>query len=487
MVVYVSEGTVPRPLYLGIEPWSLRGLTDVTVIFGRNGSGKSQLLRRFRSQNPVSRHYVSPERGGDIGFDQERLASQFQGGNRSAITGENAAPNFGEDAIARILAYLTKRGAKRGTDVGTPPEDLEQLLGTVLPEVVVTIRGFDSPYRLQRAEGGIDVTAIQALSSGEAQLFKIAIGLVIICAMWELDSQDERILLIDEPDLHLHPDFQQRLADFIVLLSERFQVQVIIATHSTTMLAALGEHTDTQTSIIYLNNADDVQRAVRFDEELQEMATCLGGHVLMGPLFGAPLLLVEGDDENRIWSQVPRHPGAPKLAVFNCGGRPHMLRYQRRLERLFGAMLDESSGPVGFALVDGDHGLATQPNPDHPQKYVPYLQLACHESENLYLADEVLQCLGTDWERAKDRIKAASSDYGEKQALLANVNSWDRRTHDLKDVINQVAQILDERDLPWSFQIGKCLGASRPSGQLAEFLGDPVIETIWGSESAPPT
>jgi predicted ATPase len=82
VVVYVAEGTVPRPLYLGTEPWSLRGLTDVTVIFGRNGSGKSQLLRRFRSQNPVSRHYVSPERGGDIAFDQDRLEPVMDFGRR---------------------------------------------------------------------------------------------------------------------------------------------------------------------------------------------------------------------------------------------------------------------------------------------------------------------------------------------------------------------------------------------------------------------
>jgi len=73
----------------------------------------------------------------------------------------------------------------------------------------------------------------------------------------------------------------------------------------------------------------------------------------MGTFFGASLLLVEGDDELRIWSQVPRPPGAPKLAIFQCRGRPHMLRYQRVLERLFGAMLDDSSGLVGFVLVAG--------------------------------------------------------------------------------------------------------------------------------------
>src|SRR5215212_7013245 len=100
MVVYVSETRVAPPLYLGTEPWLLCGLTDVTVIFGRNGSGKRQLLRCFRNQAPESRHYVSPERGGDIAFDEKRVATQFHGGNRADTTRENATPNYGEEVIA---------------------------------------------------------------------------------------------------------------------------------------------------------------------------------------------------------------------------------------------------------------------------------------------------------------------------------------------------------------------------------------------------
>ena len=33
--------------------------------------------------------------------------------------------------------------------------------------------------------------------------------------------------------------------------------------------------------------------------------------------------------------------------------------------------------------------------------YIRYLQLACHESENLYLSDEVLSDMGTTWNEAK--------------------------------------------------------------------------------------
>jgi ABC-type cobalamin/Fe3+-siderophores transport system ATPase subunit len=44
-------------------------LNQVTVLFGRNGIGKSILLRALRAQNPQSYHYASPERAGEISHD----------------------------------------------------------------------------------------------------------------------------------------------------------------------------------------------------------------------------------------------------------------------------------------------------------------------------------------------------------------------------------------------------------------------------------
>ena len=93
--------------------------------------------------------------------------------------------------------------------------------------------------------------------------------------------------------------------------------------------------------------------------------------------------------------------------------------------------------------------------------------------------------LGMDWDTARARVREASHEFGVKQEFLAGVDSWDRGTHDLKAVINEVAQILDERPVLWSVRVGKLLGASRPSGQLAEFLGDPVVETFWGQNLKP--
>lgn len=49
------------------------------------------------------------------------------------------------------------------------------------------------------------------------------------------------LLLLDEPDAHLHPDNQLKLADALALLAEEENLQIIMATHSRHMLQAVHE------------------------------------------------------------------------------------------------------------------------------------------------------------------------------------------------------------------------------------------------------
>ncbi len=61
------------------------------------------------------------------------------------------------------------------------------------------------------------------------------------------------------------------------------------------------------------------------------------------------------------------------------------------------AALREGQNLSGYALLDGDKA-KPQPSQDNPQKHVRFIQLACHEFENLYLTDQVLALLGTNWQ-----------------------------------------------------------------------------------------
>ncbi len=282
-------------------------------------------------------------------------------------------------------------------------------------------------------------------------------------------------LLVDEPDTHLHPYMQQRFAKFLVKLNQKYDCPMIIATHSTTLLSSIEQYGDSRTSVIYLNDKSE-QYSNQFGKVLKLLSTCLGGHALMGPLFNSPILLVEGEDDYRIWSEVPRH-GLIKLAVIPCNGE-EIFTYQKILENIFSSILLDVEKPSEYILLDGDKKM-----PQTKQNHIKFLKLSCHESENLYLTDEVLQALGYNWNSATQKVIHESNNFGEKSEYLKTINLWNRKTVDCKNVINQISEILDTKHLPWAYRLGKVLGKKRPEGQLADFIGSDVIDCIWEDKS----
>jgi len=294
-------------------------------------------------------------------------------------------------------------------------------------------------------------------------------------AIWDMEEAPTRLLLIDEPDAHIHPDLQVRFADFLTKVAHHFKLQVVVATHSTTLLAALGQFGGDSAGVVYLDRTKSDFRAQPFSKEMKEIAACLGGHALMGPLFGVPLLLVEGDDDYRIWSQVPRHHVA-SFSVIPTNGE-EIKQYQKSLETILRA-LREPISPAGYALLDGDKKLPEDNGTS--QKQIKFIRLNCHEAENLFLTDEVLDILSIDWARAASKIVERSGDFGAKAPMLAQACNWDRKTADIHELINQITQILDPKNVHWTIRVARVIGERRPTGQLLDFLGTQVVDALWG-------
>lgn len=474
--VYFSEVSVQKPGDLGPGPWVLRGLKGVTVIFGKNGSGKSRLLRAWRDQDAASNHYIVPERTGDLNYDPGFLAAELEGKGRRETANRNFVNNYRQHIVTRIQAYFTARGDVRGNQLPGNPEDLETALSTLLPDFSIKISGrANPPYALHRASGAV-VPNIDALSSGEAQLLTVALDVLTIAAMWDMERRERRLMLIDEPDAHVHPDLQVRFADFIATTAKKYELQVVVATHSTTLLAAIGQFCGEDAGVVYADRTRSELNVTAFSKYKRELAACLGGHALMGPLFGVPLVLVEGDDDYRIWSQVPRHH-VVSIAVIPCGG-DEIFEYQEDLERLFEALREDRAHPAGYAILDGDKALP-QPNATNPQGHVKFKKLACHESENLYLTDDVLALLGKDWTTAATEIVGAASKFGNKEAKLAQAGTWDRKTVDLKGLMVELIEILDPKKVHWTIRVARAIGEKKPEGQLADFLGADLVGTLW--------
>lgn len=71
----------------------------------------------------------------------------------------------------------------------------------------------------------------------------LASGLITFAVLFELLDggiiQDKSTLILDEPENHLHPEWQVYLADLLTLIQREFDLHLLISTHSPYLLAAL--------------------------------------------------------------------------------------------------------------------------------------------------------------------------------------------------------------------------------------------------------
>ena len=97
---------------------------------------------------------------------------------------------------------------------------------------------------------------INELSSGEKQLFLRTLAIKML-------NPENSIILIDEPELSLHPKWQQRIVDVYKKIGKNNQI--IIATHSPHILGSVKKE-----NIMLLDKDDDGKIVVRTGDELYD-------------------------------------------------------------------------------------------------------------------------------------------------------------------------------------------------------------------------
>lgn len=248
--------------------------------------------------------------------------------------------------------------------LGPPPwEILDSILAvSELPYRVSTPVGQpllgSYQLRLYDAVRQIEVDP-DALSSGE----KVLMGLV----MWLFRSRHEhglpKLLLLDEPDAHLHPQMARQFLDVVqTVLVEQLRVRVIMTTHSpsTVALAPGG-------SIFEMQRDGD--RIVRSPSRNHAVNLLTAGLVTVSP--GTRYILVEDEADveffSVVWSlltektplSAPKLPHAPSLAFIRAslgkgsdrtgGGKPLVQGWVGKLGEI-------GLSPQFQGLIDGDIG-----------------------------------------------------------------------------------------------------------------------------------
>ena len=156
----------------------------------------------------------------------------------------NQFPGTYEAYVASILWKWQNDGDSRISDVG----DQLRLLGLTWKVVARKIQDTRVELRVGRlpraAQGGAkDLVSLADVGLGVAQVLPILVAL--------LSAVREQIVYIEQPELHLHPRAQWRMAEIIRDAVNR-GVRVIIETHSSGLLRGI----QTQVALSKMKNSD---------------------------------------------------------------------------------------------------------------------------------------------------------------------------------------------------------------------------------------
>jgi len=477
---------------LEIDPYKLNGLSRVNIIVGKNGCGKSRLLRGLGSliASPASDGlgfgklaYIHPERGGTLKHDSsmtsraELISSPFQTSEECG----NQLLNFREKTMTRFRELEWRYLRMMEMDVKS-----NQKSDKMFDDIIDRINILLDHIEIQRSERNYAI-AIKSnkrqvhpdqLSSGEAELISLAME----CVFFEDESikNKKNFLLLDEPDLHLHGDLQTRLAQFLHNSATSGDFQIIVSTHSPGFIGAFRNYNDV--SIAFLNFGKQNLQFRPFTEVYNSVLRLLGAHPLSNIFNEAAILLVEGEDDERIWQQAIRTSnGRIKLYPCAVGSKSKLKEYELEVKDVINAMYDSAKA---YSLRDGDG--EKQELQDEPP--IIKCRLACRAAENLLLSDEVLAHLGTNWHKVKQGIIHWVENNKDHQHFTVFNNfqrkNFPRKYFDLKNIRNDLMGII-ESNKPWEVAVGQTIGNMNKDffkgpDSLFSYLGKKTVDNLLG-------
>jgi ABC-type branched-subunit amino acid transport system ATPase component len=464
-----------------VGEYQLTNLTKINVLLGKNGCGKSTLLKAVENGLTTDGHkrYITPERGGVLTYQPNVEQNFTENENWLGNSRRNNQFNqFREQSVVqfRRLELNVYRGAEARGEVanfGANVERLNELLDNI------ELRSVDSMFKFFSKSSGNELQP-GAISSGESEL--VSLGIETLAFAHEIDAEKDNFLFLDEPDVHLHPDLQARLIKFLVSLVEEKHFTVLIATHSTAILGGLADYQGA--SVAFMQPRDQALNFEQIGPILKRVLPVFGAHPLSNLFNEAPVLIVEGDDDERIWQQAVRTSnGAIRVYPVGCAGVTGMSEYESEVRRIIGAVYEDARAYSLRDRDDTDGVIADEPP-------LIRMKLACRTAENLILTTEVLAGCGLDWQEARRRIEdwiAANEAHPRYDAMVTfRDGGFDREGSDLKDLRMLLAGVILNSTKAWEVLVGQAIArlerladdATPGEGSLESFLGSKTVATL---------
>ena len=460
---------------------SIDGYDKFNVVLGKNGSGKSTLLRLIDTQlsgKEACVRYITPERGGELTYEGGIETNLAQ--NPDWLVGQrrqNRYDSFRQSSVAqfRSLEVLVLRSIERDQKIrGTSfkfDSEVERI-NSVLDRVRL-VRTETAGFEVVRKSDDKKAN-IRELSSGESELISLSVEILYFAYQCKLPKYigKENWLLLDEPDVHLHPDLQYRLMKFLLSCVNEIDGRVAIATHSTAILASLCElGADIRVGLKHFGPQALVFKPA--DAPMKSVLPMFGAHPLSNVFNERPPLIVEGEDDERIWqAAVRRSQGAIKAYPCVAGDIQSMNRYETVARDLIESVY-ENAKAISIRDRDNDVYEIDDIGP------VIRCRLMCRTAENLMVSDDALAEFGTDWDTLRPAIEKWITDnpMHSRHDLAVSFRNcgWDRMNFGLKDLRSVLVGITGSTK-PWEVAVGQAI-AKLPALQfngpscLREFLG----------------
>lgn len=464
--------------------YNLRNLNKINVIMGKNGVGKSTLLRHIeqsissQTEEYGKPKYITPERGGDLSYNA--TIEQNMTIDRTWLSGErrkNQSTYFRSQSVNQymMLELLVLRQHEEDHNKPKFISILEKI-NSLLDNIKI-VRS-DRAFKIYTKSSDQELIPTQ-ISSGESEL--ISLGIECLVFAKECTQEKENILFLDEPDVHLHPDLQVRLMRFLEDLVNNNNFSVFIATHSTAILGALESYSDTHIAFIKFD-----QKTIDFvpiSETLKKVLPVFGAHPLSNIFNRAPVWLVEGDDDERVWQQVVRSSKG-KIKIYPCSvvdGLSNLNDFEEQTKTIIETVYDNAKG---YSLRDADN-IDEEIADNGP---LIRMRLACRTCENLLLSDDVLEYLNCTWNQVKILIdkwlneNISHSHFEEMKSFKDH--GYIRKSHDIKVIRNDLMGIIGSHK-PWEVAVGQTIAAvicsidrNFEDARILNYLGKKTVDNL---------
>lgn len=339
------------------------------VIAGPNGCGKSTLLNAIRTGSGYHNiMYVGPHRAMRRQQVQQRHLLVPPISFESLLTGQNVpgfegirlldgardpwgyddSANYLKHALCQIEVERQQAIAERYDRDGQishgslvdPWGPLKTLTHNLLPHLrfdKIDTTNRNQVQCLWKVHGTELLVDLDDLSSGEKSIVQMFYPLVEreikhllaqIGAGQEPGARPELCVLIDEPELHLHPNLQLKILDYLRVLTSGTLTQVIVATHSPTIVeyASFEELFLLRPVELVGQEENQLIRVASDDERLRVLREVFGNTMNLTAM--QPILVVEGSNDASSSSVVPDrklyralHSGFDSVTVVPGGGK----------------------------------------------------------------------------------------------------------------------------------------------------------------------